>query len=71
MCFVALLGTKTSSGQITAPLAMLLVSLILPVQVVPPTVFPMECNLSHGLQKFRGTSITIPVPGPSAPGHRV
>lgn len=51
MCFVVLLGTKTSSGQITAPLALLLVSLILPLQVVPATVFPIECNLNNGLQK--------------------
>lgn len=71
MCCVAFLGTKTSSGQITVPLALLLVSLILSVQVVPATVFPIACNLNHGLQKFKGTSITISVPGPFVQGRRV
>ena len=41
------------------------------VRVVSAVVLPVTCNSNHGLQQFKGISITIAAPGPFGPGHRV
>ena len=68
-----LLSTKSSSGQVTAALPLLLVRLVLDwFKVVPATVIPITHNLNPGLQHFKGIAITISTPGPlpqTKPAH--
>lgn len=55
-----LLGTKASSGQVTATASCKAsppLGWVVPVLVVPET-----CNSNHSLQQFKGTSITISTP---------
>lgn len=59
MWFLELFGTKSSSGWLTAALACLLVSLVC---VVPAIILLITCNANHGLQQFKGMSVTVPTP---------
>jgi len=43
----------------------------LSVQMVPATLIPITCNSNHGLQQFKGTSMTISSPGSFGPGYMV
>ena len=41
------------------------------VQVVSAVVLPVTCNSDHGLQQFKGISVTFSTPGPFGLGHKV
>lgn len=71
LCWMQLLGTKVSSGQVTAALQLLLVRPLPLVQVIPAIVIPITGNSNIRLQHVKGISATVSTTTPFGPGSRV
>ena len=69
--FLGVSGTKASSGQVSAALALVLVSLVLHWFRWFPLVISITFNSNHSLQQFKDTSIAMSTHGPFGPARRV